>query len=407
MSAVNGVMGVDGVIVAPAEADLLLRAVAPATEAIAYLNTGTAGPLLAPVADAMARAAEAEVATGRVGRAASAAFSEQQSELRATLAGLFGADEDEIALTHHTTEGMNIATWGLDWQAGDRVVTTSLEHGGGLLPLYQLHRRFGVMVDFADIGLGGTTETLDGIAAQLDSPAKLLVLSHVTYGTGAALPLTEIVELAHARGVLVAADGAQSAGAMPLDLHATGVDFYSFPGQKWLCGPEGTGGLYVRRDRLDELASTFTGFRSVDHDAYSGDDPDSLVPAPGARRYEVGSLYRPGIIGLLAAASWHAGEGKRLEVAARISELAEFAMVGVAELPGAELLTPAANHAGLVCFTLAGIDPAATVADLATQGVSIRSIPDNGALRLSCGFFNTRDEVTRALSLVAHSRTAT
>src|SRR5262249_8949665 len=156
------------------------------------LNTGTCGPLLAPCATAMARAAQDELLAGRIGMASFRTMFEAVAELRRTLASLVGADADEIAITHHTTEWMNIFRWGLPWQRGDRVVTTTLEHAGAALPLYQLHRRLGVTVDFAPIGLGGRDEALAAIEQALDRPARLLVLSHVAYGTGAVLPVAEI-----------------------------------------------------------------------------------------------------------------------------------------------------------------------------------------------------------------------
>lgn len=371
---------------------------------VVYLNTGTAGPLLSPVAAAMARAARDELLVGRAGADAFGSLGEAVATARSRLSRMIGAGAEEIALTHHTTEGMNIVTWGLDWRPGDRVVTTSLEHGGGLLPLYQLHRRFGVAVDFAAIGRGGGDETLEAIAHQLRRPARLLVLSHVTYSTGAVLPLAEITALAQDRGALVVVDGAQSVGAIPVSVAGLGVDFYAFPGQKWLCGPEGTGALYVRRDHLDELAATFLGFRSVDHDRYRADDPESLVFAEGAARYEVASLYRPGITGLAEAARWHLETGARLDATGRIHELAAHGAAAVADFTDADLLTPADAHAGLVCFTVPGVDPAGCVAYLAQHGVMVRSIPDNDALRLSCGFFNTPEEIDRALSLVAEYR---
>jgi L-cysteine/cystine lyase len=382
----------------------LLRQYTPAVASSAYLNTGTAGPLLEPAAVAMARAAQQEVVGGRVGAASFEEFRSSMGALRAALAELVGAGEDEIGLTHHTTEGMNIVAWGLDWSPGDRVVTTTLEHGGGLLPLYQLHARRGVQVDFAAIGVGGADETLDALSRALEEPARLLVVSNVTYGTGAVLPLAEIIALAHARGVLVAVDGAQSVGAQSLQLDALGVDFYAFPGQKWLCGPEGTGGLFVRRGLLEALTPTFVGFLGVDHDRYRPDDPDSLVAGPGAARYEVGSLYRPGITGLLEAVRWHLTVGADNDVVGRIHRLTAAAIDRISRTPGLTVLTPRAAHAGLVCFTVSGAEPAACVSYLYDHGVTIRAIPDNGSLRLSCGFFNTPEEIERALALVLEHR---
>lgn len=385
----------------PARDAVDLRRWTPAAAGeVAYLNTGTCGPLLAPVAEVMRRKAERELAEGRVGAAAREETLAVLGSLREALGRYLGAGGDEIALTHHTTEGMNIVTWGLGLGAGDRAVTTTLEHAGALAPLYLLRRRAGVQVDFADIGAGDPEETLAALGAALERPAALVVISHVTYGTGAVLPVPEIAALAHERGALLLVDGAQSVGALPLDLEASGADFYAFPAQKWLCGPEGVGGLYVRREHLDRLQATFTGFRGIDHDVYRADDPDSLAPAPGARRYETGSAYRPALAGALAGVEWHLGPGAQGGALDRTREMARHALQAASALPGASVLTPSHAHAGLVSFIVRGVDPAACVRYLADGGAVIRSVPESGALRLSCGFFNTAGDIDRAIGLV-------
>jgi L-cysteine/cystine lyase len=279
-----------------------------------------------------------------------------------------------------------------------------LEHPGVALPLYQLHRRLGVRVDFADIGSGATDQTLTAIAKAIERRCDLLVLSHVTYSTGALLPVADIVELAHRRDVPVLVDGAQAVGAIPVDVRTLGADYYAFPGQKWLCGPEGTGALFVRRDRLGELSPAFVGFRSIDHRRYQPNDPDSLTFAPGAARYEVGSVYRPGIVGLRATAEWHAQHSN--SIFERTNTLARYCRRNVSRLPGTDMLTPLCNMAGLVAFRLEGVDPERCVEALAHHNITIRHIPDNGSLRISCGFFNTEADIDTALGALAEVRSS-
>jgi L-cysteine/cystine lyase len=377
-----------------------VRSSLPITQRLAYLNTGTAGPLPAPTVDAMIEAARTEAEKGRIDHQGFQHLFDRLTDLRAGLAAFVGAEPGEIAISHNTTEGMNIGTWSLPWEAGDRVVTTSLEHPSGLLPLYLLHRRFGVEVEFAEIGRGGRAETLEAMARAIRPGTKLVMLSHVTWGTGAVLPLREIVELAHAAGALVLVDGAQSVGSIPVDMHADGADFYAFPGQKWLCGPEGTGGIFVRADRMDRFTPAFIGPFGIKHDeTYRPNDAAAFEFAPGAQRFEVGSLYRPGIYGLRASVEWRSALGEGTFAA--IAELAGYCLERVGELPGVEVLTPNQEPlSGLVAFRVPGVDVAKAVEGMAAGGVAIRSIPDNEALRLSCGFFNTREEVDRALDLV-------
>ncbi|HVD02317.1 MAG TPA: aminotransferase class V-fold PLP-dependent enzyme [Candidatus Dormibacteraeota bacterium] len=371
----------------------------PVTGRIAYLNTGTAGPLPQPAIDAMAAAARGEAEGGRIDHAGFERLFERLADLRTGVAALVGADPLEIGISHCTTDGMNIGTLGLDWKAGDRVVTTTLEHPGALLPLYVIHRRFGVEIEFADIGAGGREETLRAMEAAIRPGIKLVVLSHVTWGTGAVLPLAEISELARRVGALVLVDGAQSVGSIPVDMHASGADFYAFSGQKWLCGPEGTGGIYVRAESLERFHPAFVGGFGSDHDRYQPNDVEAWAPAAGAQRFEVGSVYRPGINALQASVEWRRALGEASFAAIR--DLAGYCIERVGELPGVELLTPNQDElSGLVAFRLPGLDVTEAVEHLSAEGVAIRSIPDNQAMRISCGFYNTREEIDRALQLL-------
>ena len=378
-----------------------IRSQLPATEAVAYLNTGTHGPLPSRTHEVMAAAAAAELRDGRANRQAFVEFRELAAALRGMLAGALGAGQAEIALTRSTTEGMNIAIWGLDWKPGDVVVTTNVEHGGALIPLYQLHRRYGVSIEFADTASGEPAEVMAAMASAIRPGVKLVVLSHVAYGTGAVLPLREIAALAHDRGALVLVDGAQSVGATEVDFHALGVDFYAFPGQKWLCGPEGTGGLYVGAAAMELLQPTYVGFGTVDHEKYRPNDQGSFEVIGTAARYEAGTFYRPAIRGLAASLSWLCEDIGLSAIYERIRGLREHCVQRLSELDGVRLMAPASALAGLVAFRHPDLDPAQCVTYLAEHRVSIRSIPDNGALRFSCGFYNTPDEIDRAAGLVA------
>lgn len=314
-----------------------VRAELPATRRFAYLNTGTAGPLPVSAARAIREAGDAELAEGRIAMSGFFEFFDRLAELRGALARRIGADPLGIGLTHNTTEGMNIGIWGVDVGPADRVVTTTVEHAGGLLPLYQLHRRRGTQVTFVPSGNGEREVVLDGMRKAIQPGVRLVVLSHVSYQTGAVLPLREITELAHAVDALVIVDGAQSAGAIPLDVHALGVDVYAIPGQKWLCGPEGTGAVFVRKDRLEEVKTTFIGGFGVEHHSVHADQV-GFVDAEGACRYEVGSVYRPSMAGLAAALKWSEGLGSG--VIERTRDLARYCWQRMHEIPGAEVLTP-------------------------------------------------------------------
>src|SRR5262249_42664698 len=150
---------------------------------------------------------------------------------RSLMAAALEVSPDEVALTTSTGDGLNVALLSLPWQAGDELITTTTEHTSLLLPLGMLRQRFGVVVRFVDLPADGAA--MAAMEARITPRTRLLALSHVSYATGAVAPLQSLVSMAHEHGVSVLIDGAQSFGAIPLGLSASGVDFYAVTGQKW------------------------------------------------------------------------------------------------------------------------------------------------------------------------------
>jgi L-cysteine/cystine lyase len=372
-----------------------IRQTMPAVQNKVYLNTGTCGPLSTLTIDTMNQANTQELQEGRAELSGFKHLAETMAELRAAFAHLVKANPSEIALTHHTTGGINIVAHGLNWQPGDEVVTTTSEHEGGLLPAYVLRQRHGVDVKIIDI-------TPDNVIAELEAAitprTRLLLISHVLWNTGARLPLQNIVTMAHQHNVLVLVDAAQSAGSIPLDLPATGVDFYAFTGQKWLCGPEGIGALYVRQDRLSLVSPIFVGFSTLENiDGY--DLSGNFLPArDSARRFEVGTIYRPGIYGMLANLKWLDETVGWDWIHQRIEHLAEYARNTLRKLPGTTILTPPGGQAGLVTFNVAELDPTKTMLKLSNDGIIVRFIRHPYALRISTGFYNSEEDIDRLVT---------
>ena len=379
----------------------LIREVMPATEKLAYFNTGSVGPISTILSEAIASGNETELREGRASMPAFMLSRQKMSDLRDLLTGLVKAEAGEVAVTHHTTDGMNIMAHGFQWQAGDEVVTTTAEHPGGLLPFYVLRERQGVVVKLIDLPADISPEEVVARFETAISPrTRMLAFSHVLWNTGMRLPLAEIVAMAHRHHVLCAVDGAQSAGAIPLDLPASGVDFYAFPGQKWLCGPEGTGGLYVRRDRLSLLKPTFVGYRSMD--AGGGHDwAGSFTPQKDARRFETGSVYRPGIAAMAANLGWLQDTIGWEWIHARIAHLAEYAHRALSAMPGVTVITPPGRQAGLVTFNLDGYPPPKVMTKLGEEGIVVRFIPQPLALRISTGFYNSEADIDRLVAALA------
>ncbi len=372
-----------------------IRAAIPSLAAGIQLNTGTAGPLPAEVVAVMAELADYERAIGRAQHEYYLETLDRMNEARAGVAAVIGAEFGSVALTHATTDGMNMATWAIDWKPDDIAVTTTHEHAGGLGPLYGIRDRFGVELRFADIGDGSDDDrTLDAFDRAIAPGTRLISLSHVLWSTGAVLPVRRIAELAHLRGALVLVDGAQAVGAIPFSVADLAVDAYAMPGQKWLLGPDGMGALWVAPGSMDRLRPSFGGHFGLEQ----YDSRGSATRHADARRYEHSNFHRPSIAGFARAISWlsmYVG----LEYVHRLGPLqARRAADALAAIDGIELLTPRHQMGTLVTFRIGGWTAQAALDELSSRtSVIARTITALDAIRISVGFFNSDDEVDRLL----------
>jgi L-cysteine/cystine lyase len=340
------------------------RRLFPMLERVAYLNTGSAGPFATPVLEAMRREDERAV---REGRGAQSTFKHTMGlrELaRARVAELVGVEPACVALTGSTTDGCNIVLAGLGLGPGDEVVTTDAEHFGLIGPLHTSGARVVVC-----------PPEPEALLAAVGPRTRLLAVSHVIWTTGVVLPVVELRERA---GVPVLVDGAQSIGAIPAT--ARGVDFYTVSGQKWLCGPDGTGALVVAApERLRVARPSYLSQASHSPDG-------AFVPKDGAARFDPCWLSASLLAGLQAAVDlrpeW--GYERAAELAARCRELLD----GVVDvLPGDATLVafrPPADEA-----------PAAVVERLAAEGVIIRELPGQDLLRASIGWWTSESDLER------------
>ncbi len=349
------------------------RAQFPVLDRYAYLNAGSAGPLPRAAAEAIDAQLEQDVERGRGSREYFDEVLELRERLRAGLAAVLGTSPDLVALTDSTTRGCQIVLNGLGLGPGDEIVTTTEEHPGLAGPLHASGAR---------IVLAEGTE--EAVLAAVTPRTRLIAVSHVLWTTGRRL---ELGRLRRPDGPPLLVDGAQSAGAVPLDLDA--ADFYTVSAQKWLCGPEPTGALFVREpERLRvALPGSFSG-------AWHGES-GSFEPREGARRFDSGWLSVPVLAGLEAALACH--PAWRYEAAAaaagRCRELLE---------PLVELVTPP-GHSTLVSFRPGG-DASELVAALVQRDVVVREIPGRDLVRVSCGWWTNEDDLRRLAEGIAETR---
>ena len=227
---------------------------------------------------------------------------------------------------------------GMTWTPGDEIITTFQEHPGLMLPIALLARRFGVVTRYADIG-DGASGVVEALASRITSRTRVIAVSHVLWSTGAVLPLREISALARQHELMVVVDGAQSAGQVPVDLHAMGIDAYAMAGQKWLCGPEATGLLYVRRDRFADIAPTYARYGQFEPSGY-------FIPAAGAMRYEIGEFYSPAVAAQEAALRWLRDDVGLDWAYDRIAALGADFRRRLTSIDGVTVITPSEPMAG-------------------------------------------------------------
>ncbi len=370
-----------------------IRQQMPATTSHIYLNAGTFGPLPDCVIQAMQECIQNDWQNGRLGVAAFEAIGTIYSNARSSMARLVNADVEEIALTDNTGEGLNIISFGINWHEGDEVITTNHEHISLLAPLYQLRDRYGIVIRFADIGPSAELPVLKAIADLVTPRTRLISISHVTWTTGAVLNISEVAYMGREWGIPVLIDGAQSAGAIPIDVKDLGVDFYAIPMQKWLCGPDGTGALYVRKNMLKLVSPTYVGYWSIKHE--EGLEWELLE---SAQRFEVGGRQTAAIAGQAAVLNWLEQTVGHQWLFERIVSLSAYAYKALREVPGLTILTPRPGESGLVSFKLEGRDDAEIVTYLRDKyNMYIRNIPTTKSLRISTGFYNTEEEIDKLI----------
>jgi len=342
---------------------------------------------------------------GRAGHRMSIAAARLVEETRNGLAELLGIEDPaRLAFAKNATEALNVAIYGL-LQPGDHAVTSSVEHNSVMRPLRDLERR-GVAVTVVPCGPDGLIDA-DAIAAAIRPETRLVVTLHGSNVTGALLPIDAIATACREHGVPYLVDAAQTAGAIPIDVAALGVDLLAFTGHKGLLGMTGTGGLYVRPGlSFEPLLRGGTGSRS-DLEV----QPDFMPDA-----YESGTLDVAGLAGLGAGVR-HLLETGVDKVEAHDRDLATRAIDGLAGIPGVTVYAPSDEYrrCGVLSFTVEGLAPSDVGGILdrdfeIMSRVGLHCAPGahrtigtfpTGTVRFGFGLSNTIEEVDTAVGAVA------
>ncbi len=377
-----------------------------------YFNYGGQGPMADSAISQLVQAQQKIQREGPFAGAINDWLQAEGQQIRSALAQALGTRSETITMTENVTIGCNIPLWGLPWQSGDHILLGDCEHPGVVAAVQEISRRYELEV--STCALAATMNEGDPVAVVeqgLRPRTRLVIISHVLWNTGQLLPLSEIVALCHAHAphTRVLVDAAQSVGMLPLDqpgwtLPETGVDYYAFTGHKWLCGPAGVGGLYVRPEVLAETAPTFIGWRSVEVDEAA--NPTGWKP--DGRRFEVATSDYPLWGSLRQAIAVQAEWGESAARYERICELSERLWQGLRSLSRVEcLLTQSPPPSGLVSFQLIGEagQPSpdlhgALVGQLEAQKIYVRTLLSPNCVRACLHYLSLESEVDELVARI-------
>jgi selenocysteine lyase/cysteine desulfurase len=379
------------------------RELFPDLEALVYCNHAAISPPSWPVRRAIQNAL---VDYGKRGAAAYSTYLAQRARLRDKLAALIGGSGGEIAFVPNTSHGVTCIALSFPWERGDRVVLFDGEFPANVTPWLRAAELFGLEPIFLSARdfLTNEADALVRLEEELRAGARLVAVSAVEFQTGLRMPVAAMASLCHAHSAEIFVDGIQGTGLVPVDVRADGVDYWVAGGQKWLMGPEGTGFLYVQKDRAPALRTHLAGWLSHE------DGLGFLFEGPGKMRYdrpfkqraelfEVGGYNALGLVGLEASVDLITQLGTTTifqHVSAWLDALeAGLKDRGFTSLRAAE---PARRSGILGVLPPADVSVVELHRHIGTRGVAC-SIPD-GVLRFSPHWPNALDEVEQVLLTV-------
>ncbi|MDX5340401.1 MAG: aminotransferase class V-fold PLP-dependent enzyme [Cyclobacteriaceae bacterium] len=371
-----------------------VRASFPLTKNRIYFNNGTFGPSPFQVLNKVEEVNLSVSTSGEYG---------STDPERKSLAKFLGISPEELCFTHNTTEGINIMAWGLPLNAGDEVLMTTHDHAGNALPWLNRAKLDGIVLKTFS-PKNTKEENLNLIQSLCGPKTKVIAIPHVTCTTGLVFPIREIAEFARNKGIYTAIDGAHGAGTFNLNLKELECDFYAGCFHKWALGPSGTGFLYVKKEKLDELQAKQIG-------AYSDTGWDMVKSPPeftgyvdSAHRFDYGTQSKALYAGVLAAAEFHQEIGRE-KIEARIRSLNQHLFQGLLEIPEkVEILSPeeSISRISMITFKSRTIPATELNSKIQKAGFRVRQIYEGGldGIRISTHIYNSKDDINQLLNFL-------
>ncbi len=319
-----------------------------------------------------------------------AKYAELLESCRSSIAGQLGVSADEIALVRNTSEANNTINNGLQLEAGDEIVLWDQNHPTNNVAWEVRAQRFGLRITRVSTPAAPRSpqELVESFTSQLNSNTRVLSITHVSNLSGIRLPVADIVAAARARNIYVHLDGAQSWGALDINLQELDVDSYSASAHKWYMGPKEVGLLYVNRRNIERI------WPSGVAPGWGNDAETDLL---GARKFESLGQRDDGALAALGVAAQLHDEIGPARIERRIRFLAQRLKQGIADA-GLELVTPMApelSHG--VCITRAPTGQGGNLSNRLYDEFGIAGAA-TGGIRLSPTIYNTSEHIDRAIS---------
>ncbi len=360
-----------------------IRAQFPITRRYNFQDHASVAPLSQPAADALVgyarELAESAYLKGTYYRAA--------EHVRQSVARLLNAHPEEITFVKNTCEGINYVANGIQWLTGDNVVSNSMEFPANVVPWLNLEHRG---VEVKNVREEDGRIPFDRLAAAIDRRTRVVAVSAVQWGNGFRTDLTRLGELCQSKGVLLCVDAIQALGVHPIDVRAMNIDFLSADGHKWLCGPDGAGIFYCRRELLGHLRPSEPGYLCMRGDFDSGER--KVDYRDDARRFDSGAYNLAGICAMGASLNLLLEAGIE-EIQRRVKLLTDLLVEGLRR-KGWRVYSPRtpSEWSGIVAFGSDKHDLFALKKHLRDE-FKIVVARRLGRLRASPHFYNTEEEV--------------
>lgn len=356
-----------------------------------------------PVIDAIFGHVQLEARLG--GYEAADAMAEECQQVYQDIAQLIGARPEEIALCENATVAWDQAFYALQFQAGQRILTSQAEYAANYVAFLQRAKRDGVVIDVIPHDATGAVD-VSALEYMIDERVRLIAVTWIPSNGGLVNPARAIGAVARKYGILYLLDACQAVGQMMVDVQALNCDMQSATGRKFLRGPRGTGFLYVRGSLLNELEPV-----TIDHFAAPWVARDQYRLRNDARRFETWENAYALRLGLRAAVRYALNLGLDA-IRSRSWHLADSLRHDLASIDGVKIMDSGADRCAIVSFIVSGKDPLQFKAELRDQGINVSTSEPSSTLldaedrdlpilmRASPHYYNTEGELDRFLEAV-------